>query len=114
MRKHLLCMRFSDRSRCFSFVSLGGNTNEKHILVVKANADGVVTVRDAAILEGMKLLLLEGKLLAEPSACIGIGAVLEGLLPIKPEDRVCFILSGGCVGLEQLKLLEDHENKSAG
>lgn len=29
----------------------------------------------------MKLLLTEGKLLGEPSACIGMGAALQGVLP---------------------------------
>ena len=55
----------------------------------------------------MKLLLTQGKLLAEPSSCIGIGAVLQGLIPVSPEDKVCFLLSGGNVGLEQLRILED-------
>ena len=35
------------------------------------------------ILRGMKLLLLEGKLLCEPSSAIGIGAALCGQLPVR-------------------------------
>ncbi|MFT4107001.1 MAG: threonine/serine dehydratase [Lacrimispora sp.] len=73
---------------------------------VQANTDGFAAVEEEYILKGMKLLLTEGKLLAEPSSCIGIGAVLQGLIPVKETDEVCFVISGGNVGLEQLKMLE--------
>lgn len=74
---------------------------------VAANADGFAAVEDEYLLKGMKLLLTEGKLLAEPSACIGIGAVLQGLIALQPQDKVCFVISGGSVGLEQLRVLEE-------
>ncbi|MBR4702810.1 MAG: threonine/serine dehydratase [Oscillospiraceae bacterium] len=74
--------------------------------LVQKHADGVVPVDDAFTLRGMKLLLLEGKLLAEPSSCIGIGAVLQGRLPVSPGMKVCFLISGGNVGLDQLDLLK--------
>ena len=76
---------------------------------VAAHTDGFADVDEEYILKGMKLLLLEGKLLCEPSSAIGIGAVLQGLLPVKPADRVCFLISGGSVSLEQLRILEDVE-----
>ena len=74
---------------------------------VAANTDGFAPVADADILRGMKLLLLEGKLLCEPSSAIGIGAVLRGQLPLRRTDKVCFVISGGSVALEQLHRLED-------
>lgn len=77
--------------------------------VVQKCVDRVVPVTDASLLRGMKLLLTEGKLLAEPSSCIGIGAVLQGALPVQPEENVCFLLSGGNVGIDQLAMLEDVE-----
>ena len=55
----------------------------------------------------MKLLLLEGKLLCEPSSAIGMGAALRGQLPLRRTDKVCFVISGGNVALEQLHRLED-------
>ena len=72
-----------------------------------ANTDGFADVADADILRGMKLLLLEGKLLCEPSSAIGIGAALDGQLPVRKGDKVCFVVSGGSVALEQLHQLED-------
>ena len=74
---------------------------------VRKYADAVVPVKDEYLLKGLKLLLTEGKILAEPSSCIGMGAVLQGLIPVKPEDKVCFLLSGGSVALEQLDILKE-------
>ncbi len=70
-------------------------------------ADGFADVDEEYILKGMKLLLMEGKLLCEPSSAIGIGAVLQGLLPVKPGEKVCFLVSGGSVSFEQLGMLEN-------
>ena len=55
----------------------------------------------------MKLLLLEGKVLCEPTSGISIGAVMQELIPVKSTDKVCFFISGGSVSLEQIKMLED-------
>ena len=74
---------------------------------VAAHTDGFADVADADILRGMKLLLLEGKLLCEPSSAIGIGAALRGQLPVCRGDKLCFVISGGSVALEQLHQLED-------
>ena len=74
---------------------------------VAAHTDGFADVADADILRGMKLLLLEGKRLCEPAAAIGIGAALRGQLPVRRGDKVCFVISGGSVALEQLHQLED-------
>ncbi len=73
---------------------------------VAANTDGFADVDEDYILKGMKLLLLEGKVLCEPSSGTSIGAVLQGLIPVKASDKVCFFISGGSVSLEQLHRLE--------
>ena len=74
---------------------------------VQSYADGVFPVEDSFLLRGMKLLLLEGKVLAEPSSCIGIGAVLQGQIPVSPGRKVCFLLTGGSAGLDQLDALRN-------
>ena len=74
---------------------------------VAAHTDGFADVDEEYILKGMKLLLSEGKLLCEPSSGISIGAVLQGLIPVKPEDKICFFISGGSVSLKQLHQLEN-------
>jgi len=51
-------------------------------------------VSEDYILKGMKLLLLEGKVLCEPTSGINIGAVMQGLIPVKSTDKVCFLFPG--------------------
>lgn len=82
---------------------------ERNYPIVTANVEGFVGVKDEFMLKAMKLLLMEGKILAEPSSCIGIGAALQGELKkwnVKESDKVCFVVSGGNVGLDQIKKLE--------
>ena len=74
---------------------------------VAENTDAFADVAEEFILKGMKLLLLEGKLLCEPSSAVGIGAVLQGLIHLNPTDKVCFFISGGSVSLEQIRLMEN-------
>jgi len=74
---------------------------------VASNTDAFADVDEEYILKGMKLLLLEGKLLCEPSSGISLGAVLQGLFPVKTTDKVCFFISGGSVAFDQLKILDN-------
>lgn len=69
--------------------------------------DAISTVTDEEMLRGSKLLLTEGHLLAEFSSAIGIGAVLAKKIPVSPEEKVCFVISGGSVDLPQLDILKD-------
>lgn len=73
---------------------------------VRENVDAFADVEDAYLLRAWKLLLTEGKLLCEASSAIGMGAVLQGLLPVRRTDKVCFLVSGGSVALEQLDVLK--------
>jgi threonine dehydratase len=75
--------------------------------IVQKYVDSMVTVSDEAMKRAQKLMLMEGKILAEISSCIGIGAILEGKLEVTPEEKICFIVSGGNLGFDQLKILED-------
>lgn len=74
---------------------------------VAKNTDGFAAVSDEAILRAHKKLLFEGKLLAEFSSAIGLGAVLEGKIPVRPDENVCFVISGGSIAPEQLDRLKD-------
>ena len=80
---------------------------EKCFPVVRDHVDGFFGVEDDAMLKGMKLLLTEAKILAEPSSCIGVGAILSGKFRPAAHEKVCFVLSGGNIGLEQLDMLRD-------
>lgn len=82
---------------------------ERCFPVVQKNVDQVFDIPEDAVLKGMKLLLTEGKILAEPSSCIGIAGVLTGIIPVTPEQKICFLISGGSVGLNQIAQLENVE-----
>lgn len=75
--------------------------------IVQKYVDDMVTVSDDAMKRAQKLMLMEGKILAEISSCIGIGAILEGKLKVTPEEKVCLIISGGNLGFDQLSILEE-------
>ena len=79
----------------------------KNFPVVAANTDEVVCVSEEYIKKGMKLMLTEGKLLAEPASCIGAGALLEGRVKVREDEKVCLLISGGNVSFERLEILKD-------
>ena len=80
---------------------------KKTFPVVHKYCDGVFGVSEEMILRGVKLILSEGKILAEPSSCLGAAAILAGSIQVRETDNVCLLLSGGNVGWEQLALIKD-------
>jgi len=77
-------------------------TGEHVYPIVEKYVDELVTVRDAHTLQALRLILMEGRMLVEPSAAIGVAAALAGNLPVKPGSKVCFVLTGGNIDYERL------------
>ncbi|MFJ3388188.1 threonine/serine dehydratase [Lysinibacillus sp. NPDC086135] len=75
---------------------------ERNFPIVQQLVDEIVSVDEVMIQRGMKTLLSAGKIIAEPSSSIGIGAALQGILPIRKNEKVCFLISGGNVRFEAL------------
>ncbi|MCJ7855004.1 threonine/serine dehydratase [Lachnospiraceae bacterium NSJ-143] len=63
--------------------------------IIEKYVDEFVAVEEDDIAKAVKLVAEEAKLVAEPSSCVGIAAVLGGQLKVKPDERVCFILTSG-------------------
>ena len=82
---------------------------ERNYPIVQKNVDEIVTVDEEYILKATKLLLTQGKILAEITSCQVIGAVLQGKLKFKPEEKVVFLLSGGNIGMDQFEKFRDVE-----
>ena len=57
--------------------------------------DELYTVEDRWIEEAMRLLMTATKVVAEPSSALPVAAALCGALPVRPEDKAVFVLSGG-------------------
>lgn len=70
---------------------------DKTFPIVQEKVDQVIPVEEEFIAEAVKTFVLKGKIVAEPSSCMTLGAVLQGKLRFKKENKVVFFLSGGNV-----------------
>ncbi|MDH4608535.1 threonine/serine dehydratase [Pseudomonas sp. BN102] len=70
--------------------------------IIERYVDEIVLVEDEHIIEGMRALAKDAKLIAEPAAAIGIGALLAGVVKVRPDEKVCVVLSGGNWDLRDL------------
>lgn len=82
---------------------------EKNFPLVQKYVDSFYTVSDEAMKKGQKLLLMEAKILAEISSSIAVGGILNGEIDVNPEDKVCFVITGGNLGFDQLEYIKDTE-----
>ncbi|MGH0242424.1 threonine/serine dehydratase [Sinorhizobium meliloti] len=70
--------------------------------IIEKYVDEIVLVEDEHIIAGMHALAKDAKLIAEPAASIGVGALLAGIIDVKPDEKVCAVLSGGNWDLRDL------------
>lgn len=105
----ILTLTDAERARGFVAASSG---NHGRAVAYAAQRFGthacIVMPRTAPPVKQAAIRALGAELvLCEPSSAIGIGAALCGRLPVREGDKVCFVVSGGSVALEQLHQLED-------
>jgi threonine dehydratase len=78
--------------------------------IIEKYVDEIVLVDDAHIIAGMRALAKDAKLIAEPAASIGIGALLAASIKVRPDEKVCAVLTGGnwdlCDLADVYKLIE--------
>ncbi|MCM2292380.1 threonine/serine dehydratase [Allorhizobium sp. BGMRC 0089] len=70
--------------------------------IIEKYVDEIILVEDRHIVEGMRALAKDAKLIAEPAAAITVGALLAGSISLKPSEKVCAVLSGGNWDLSDL------------
>ena len=63
--------------------------------IIEKYVDDIVVVEEGDILEAVRLVAHDAKLLAEPSACVGIAALLSGRVKTRPDEKVCSVLTSG-------------------
>jgi threonine dehydratase len=63
--------------------------------IIEKYVDEIVLVEDEYIVAGMRALARDAKLIAEPAAAIGIGALLAGAIQTRPDEKICVVLTGG-------------------
>lgn len=71
------------------------HANPDNFAVIQARVDELYTVEDRWIEEAMRLLMTAAKVIAEPSSVLPVAAALCGAIPVRPEDKAVFVLSGG-------------------
>ena len=76
---------------------------DHNVAIVRRVVDEIVTLPDAEIFEAMLWVMQHCKLVVEGAAAAPVGVLLQGLLSVPPGTRVVCVLSGGNVGLEQLR-----------
>ena len=63
--------------------------------IVEKYVDELVAVDEESIRRAVRLLARNAKLVAEPSAGVGIAALLSGAVKTRPGEKVCAVLTSG-------------------
>jgi threonine dehydratase len=78
---------------------------ELPLAIAREAVDEIVTVTEAEILEGMRLLMTRAKLYVEGSGAAATAALISGKVRVAPGCRVVAVVSGGNLDLGQLVAL---------
>ena len=73
------------------------HANPDNFEMIQARVDELCQVEDPYIRQAMVLLMTTAKLMVEPSGALPVAAALAGTLPVQPDQKVVFVLSGGNV-----------------
>lgn len=78
--------------------------------IIMKYVDKFVTVGEEAIADAVRLTARNTKLIAEPTSCVGIAAVLEGQLKPEKSEKMCFVLTSGNWDIDVLGKIYNHES----
>lgn len=70
--------------------------------IIEKYVDEVIPVDDEYIVRALNEIVYKGKVLVEPSAAIGVAAVLSGALKVRKDEKACFVLTGGNIDPNKL------------
>ncbi len=77
-------------------------TGEFNYPLIDKYVDEIVPASDEFIKKALLEIIFKAKVLVEPSAAIGLAALLEGTFKAKPGEKICFFLSGGNIDPDKL------------
>lgn len=81
---------------------------------IRAHLDAVVTVSDEEITDAVVQTLEKSKVVAETAAVVGMAALASRKLEVRPDEKVCAVVSGGNIDLNQLARLIESGLASSG
>ncbi|NWJ44985.1 MAG: threonine ammonia-lyase [Chloroflexi bacterium] len=87
---------------------------ERPSLVLRRYVDDVVTVDDGKISEAIVSVLERTRTLVEGAGAIGLAALMAGKIPLKQDERVAVILSGGNIDTPLVGNIIDYGLSSSG
>lgn len=70
-------------------------TSEMPYPIIEKYVDEIVIAEEEDIKGAVRAVAREAKLVAEPSACVGIAALMSGRVETRSDEKVCSVLSGG-------------------
>ena len=79
--------------------------------IIEQYVDEIAAVPDEAVVKALNAIVYQGKVLVEPSAAVGVAAVLCGRLKVREREKVCFVLTGGNIDPKTLCELTDTSMK---
>ncbi len=77
-------------------------TEARQFEIITRHAWALVTVTDDQAIGALVDLLAEEKLLTEPATSCSVAAMLEGKVPVSPDEYVVIVLCGANVGLARI------------
>jgi threonine dehydratase len=77
-------------------------TEARQYEIITQHAWSLVTVSDDQAIDALVDLLAEEKLLTEPATSCSVAAILEGKIPVEPDENVVVVLCGANVGLARI------------
>ena len=76
--------------------------------IIEKYVDEIVIVEEEDIKEAVRFLADKAKLVAEPSACVGIAALLSGKVKLGQGEKVCSVLTSGNWNIDMIgKILKN-------
>jgi threonine dehydratase len=78
---------------------LRGSIGVRNFELLRRLVDDVVTVSEAQIVDAMRIVLADFKLLIEPSSAVAVAALIAGKT-CTPRQRVGIVISGGNMDLD--------------
>lgn len=77
-------------------------TGENTYPIIQKYVDEIVTVEDKFIYKAFNELMFRSKIVAEPSAVVGIAAALAGKIKFDNNLKVCFVITGGNIDSDKV------------
>ncbi len=87
-----------------------GSTGDNPYPIIEKYVDDIVVVKEQSIKDAVKLIANKAKLIAEPTSAVVIAALMDGLIDVRKDEKVCAVLTSGNYDIDKLgKIYNDEE-----